>query len=155
MWLKDCRPKPTPIETLCGLPRWRETKGEILKLIKTMILATALCLAAVPAFASAAGPPEGTPTATDNPGSSHVPPRAEARALGREECQEFKANFADNKSQFGKCVSASARVVRTRVTPREACKDLNRKPQGDETRSDFSACVSAAAKAQREANESA
>jgi hypothetical protein len=126
-----------------------------MKIIKTTVLAAALCLALLPASAMAAGAPEGTPTATDNPGSSHVPTRAEARALGRKECQEFKANFADNRNQFGKCVSAAARVVRTRVTPRQACGQagLSRKPQGDERRSDFNACVIAAARAQREANE--
>jgi hypothetical protein len=124
---------------------------------KLAILTGALALSVSPAFA-VAGPPANVPpgyNATDNPGSSHVPSRAEARALGREECQEFKRNFADNKQQFGKCISAAARVVRTAVTPREACGDLglSRKPQGNEVRSDFSACVIAAAKAQREANQ--
>ena len=126
-----------------------------MKSIKLAVITGALALSAVPAFA--AGPPESVPPnydATNNPGSSHVPTREEARAHGREECQEFKRNFADNRQQFGKCVSAGARVVRTAVTPREACGDagLSRKPQGDERRSDFSACVIAAAKAQREAN---
>jgi hypothetical protein len=125
-----------------------------MKLIKSAVLFALLCLAAVPAVASAVGPPEGTPTATDNPGSDNVPTREEARALGRTECQEFKRNFADNRQQFGKCISAGARVIRTAVTPREACGDvgLSRRPQGDENRSDFSACVIAAARAQREAS---
>src|SRR5688500_6995521 len=113
-----------------------------MKIVRTAILVAAFCLAALPASAMGAGAPDGTPTATDNPGSSHVPSREEARALGRKECQEFKANFADNRQQFGKCASASARVVRTAVIPRQACGDLglSRKPQGDENRSDFSAC---------------
>ena len=127
-----------------------------MKLFKSAVLVAALCLVALPSLASAVGPPEGTPTATDNPGSDNVPTREEARALGRKECQEFKANFADNREQFGKCISAGARVVRTAVTPRQACGDvgLSRTPQGNERRSDFAACVIAAAKAQREANES-
>lgn len=120
------------------------------------ILTGALALSVSPAFA-AEGPPAETPPgydATNNPGSSHVPTNEEARALGRKECQEWKRNFADNKQQFGKCISAGARVVQTAVTPREACGDvgLSRKPQGNEVRSDFTACVIAAARAQREAN---
>ena len=124
-----------------------------MKSIKLAVITGILALSAVPA--AAAGVPEGTPTATDNPGSDNVPSRQEARALGREECQEFKRNFADNRQQFGKCIAAGARVVRTNTTPREACGDqnLSRKPQGDERRSDYSACVIAAARAQREANQ--
>ncbi len=125
-----------------------------MKPIKIALVTGVLALSAFPATAGAATGPGYD--ATDNPGASHAPTRPEARALGREECQEFKRNFGDNRQQFGKCVSAAARVVRTRTTPREACGDqgLSRKPQGDERRSDFNACVIAAPRAQREANES-
>jgi hypothetical protein len=123
---------------------------------KLAVLTGALALSVAPAYA-AEGPPENTPpgyNAISNPGSSHVPTREEARALGREECQEFKLNFADNKQQFGKCISAAAMAIRTELTPRQACAEvgLSRKPQGDERRSDFSACVIAGARAEREAN---
>ena len=83
---------------------------------------------------------------TDNPRLS----REEARALGRKECQEFKANFSENKSQFGRCIADVARSLRTDASPREACQGQNRKPEEGERRSDFSACVAAAARAQRE-----
>jgi uncharacterized protein YcfJ len=122
---------------------------------KLVVLTGAMALSAAPAFA-AQGPPAQTPpgyNATSNPGSSHVPTGENARAIGRKECQEFKLNFADNKQQFGKCVSAAAMAIRTELTPRQACAEvgLSRKPQGDERRSDFSACVIAGARAQREA----
>ena len=88
---------------------------------------------------------------TDNP-SNDRPTRDEARAIGTKECQEFKANFGENKSQFGKCVSASVKTLRTATTPRQACRqqDLARKPAEGERRSDFSACVEAAGRAQRD-----
>ena len=94
----------------------------------------------------------------DNPGVEHKEAgqlnREEARALGREECSEFKQNFADNKQQFGQCVSAVAKSLRQEgVSAREACRatDLAHKPAEGENRSDFSACVLAA----REANDEA
>lgn len=132
---------------------------------KITTLTAALSLMAAPAFAvdgsdHPSGAPEGIPPSyggTDNPGTSHVPTREEARALGREECQEFKNNFGENKSQFGKCVAAAAKTLRAGVTPREACGDqeLSRKPAEGEHRSDFSACVEAAARALKEQNQSA
>ena len=149
-----------------------------MKLARLTVLTAALCLAALPASAGAAGPPAGTPglshmpadvaaaltdrpTATDNPGSAHVPTLEQARAIGRRQCQEFKANFADNRQQFGKCVSAGVRVLRTsalrsrRVTPHQACGDLglSRKREPGEARSDFNACVVAAARGAREGEE--
>lgn len=107
-----------------------------------------------------AGPPAGVePSSTvalapafsgdENPGVSHRA-AAEARALGREECQEFKKNFGDNRSQFGKCVAAVARAVHNSTAPGRACASMNRKPEAGEHRSDFSACVVAAAQALRE-----
>jgi hypothetical protein len=123
---------------------------------KLAVVTGALALSAAPAFA-AAGPPATTPpgyNATSNPGSSHLPTNEAARALGRKECQEFKLNFADNKQQFGKCVSAAAQAIRTDLTPRQTCaqQGLSHKAQGDEHRSDFSACVIAGARAEREAH---
>ena len=127
-----------------------------MKLVRLPVLAAALCLLALPAGAAAAGPPAGTPTATDNPGSANVPAQAQARAIGRKQCQEFKANF-DSRREFGKCVAAAARVGRTRVTPRQACGDLglSRKREEGQARSDFNACVVAAARGAREGERAA
>lgn len=94
--------------------------------------------------------PEGTPNGTDNPGTAHRPSRTEARALGREQCQEFKTNFSENRSAFGKCIAAVARVLRSNVAPGRACAGQNRRRQEGQRRSDFSACVQAAARALRE-----
>ena len=127
---------------------------------KTASLTAALSLMAAPAFAfdgtdnpGSEFRPEGTPpsySGTENPGTEHRVSRQEARAIGRDECQEFKTNFAENKSQFGKCVAAVAKALRQDTNPRQACDGLNRKPQEGERRSDFSACVAAAARAQRD-----
>jgi hypothetical protein len=99
---------------------------------------------------------------TDNPGvdnkeagADNSLTRAEARAIGRDECGEFKTNFSENKNQFGECVSAVAKSLRQEgVSAREACRDsgLSRKPADNETRSDFSACVRAAKEANEEAS---
>ena len=128
--------------------------------IKLAVITAAFALSAVPAFA---GPPAGVP------GGGHAAPHsaaaaqnagdgvtlAEARGLGRTECAEFKRNFADNRSQFGKCISAAARVVRTHKRPGRTCNEagLSHRKQGDERRSDFSACVIAAAHAEEQAEE--
>jgi hypothetical protein len=110
-------------------------------------------LAASPAFAF---------DGTDNPGADNKEAgadnglsREEARAIGREECGDFKMNFADNKNQFGKCVSAIAKSLRQEgVSAREACRasGLSKKPAEGENRSDFSACVLAAKEANEEAS---
>jgi|SRR5215212_11351229 len=95
---------------------------------------------------------------TDNPGAEHKADglsRAEARAIGRDECSEFKTNFGENKQQFGECVAAVAKSLRQEgVSAREACRatDLSRKPAEGEHRSDFSACVLAAKEANEEAS---
>jgi len=121
--------------------------------IKAATVATAAALLFVPSVASAATAPEDVPpdySSDANPSSDHVTTREEARAIGRDECGEFKQNFGDNRQQFGECVTAVAKVVRTDTTPRQACRaaDLSKKPAEGEKRSDFSACVAAA----REAN---
>lgn len=116
--------------------------------------------------------PEGVPvpeevppgySGTENPGMAHVqgsvgtespshPSGGQARALGREQCQDWKQNFADNRSQFGKCIADVAKALRTDMAPGRACADMNRRPEAGEHRSDFSACVAAAAKALRESD---
>jgi hypothetical protein len=99
------------------------------------------------------GPPEGVPpgyNGTENPGVSHRPSGHEARALGREQCGEFKKNFRQNKSQFGRCIADVAKALRAEVAPGRACKGMNRRRQEGQSRSDFSACVKAAARALRE-----
>jgi hypothetical protein len=116
------------------------------------VLLVAVCASAVPAFAF---------DGTDNPGADNREAKAEnglgreeARAIGREECGDFKQNFKENRQQFGQCVSAVAKSLRQAgVSAREACRatDLSHKPAEGEHRSDFSACVLAA----REANEEA
>jgi hypothetical protein len=109
--------------------------------IKAATFATAAGLLLVPASA----PAQGTSPDGANPGSD-TPTREEARAIGRDECGEFKQNFGENRNQFGECVAAVAKVVRTDKTPRQACRaaDLSKKPAEGEKRSDFSACVAAA-----------
>ena len=129
---------------------------------RTATLAAALSLMAAPALAfdgsnnpGSSFAPEGVPPAysgTDNPGIDRGLSRTEARALGRDECQEFKTNFSENRSQFGKCIAAVAKALRQGTNPRQACEGLNRKPQEGERRSDFSACVEAAARALRDQN---
>ena len=125
------------------------------RITKTAILVGALSLIAAPAFAfdgtdnpGAGHVPEGIPphSGTDNPGIAHVTSH-EARAIGRDECAEFKTNFGENKSQFGKCVAAVAKSLRQGISPAKSCAGLNRKPAAGEHRSDFSACVEAAAHA--------
>lgn len=111
------------------------------------MLIAAVGLLAIPMSASAAQPETVPPSydATTNPGNDR-PTREEARAIGRDHCGDYKRNFGDNRNQFGKCVSAVAKTLRTDRTPRQACRaeGLRRKPQRGERRSDFSACVAAA-----------
>jgi hypothetical protein len=97
-----------------------------------------------------AGPPEDVPpsySGTENPGVPHRHSAASARSLAREQCQEFKQNFRDNKSQFGKCIADLAMALHGSAAPGRACSDMSRKPDENEHRSDFSACVAAAAQA--------
>ena len=117
------------------------------------VLLVALCASAVPALAF---------DGTNNPGvdnkeagANNGLSREEARAIGREECGEFKTNFSENKQQFGQCVAAVAKSLRQAgVSAREACRaaDLSHKPAEGEHRSDFSACVLAAKEANEEAS---
>lgn len=124
------------------------------KAVVPVLLVSALAGTAVPAVAF---------DGTDNPGADNKEAgadnglsREEARAIGREECGEFKTNFADNKNQFGECVAAVAKSIRVAgLSAREACRasDLSRKSADDENRSDFSACVLAAKEANEEVSD--
>jgi hypothetical protein len=102
------------------------------------------------------GPPEGVPpsySGTENPGVPHrhgADGAAGTRSLAREHCQEFKQNFGDNKSQFGRCIANLAMALHGSAAPARACSDMSRKPDENERRSDFSACVAAAAQALKE-----
>lgn len=109
------------------------------------------------------GPPAGVPVApeglapasnaAESPGTAHRLTSGQARALGREGCQEWKTNFRDDKSQFGKCIADLARALHGSTAPGRACANMNRRPEEGEHRSDFSACVAAAARALREKHE--
>lgn len=85
-------------------------------------------------------------------GVSHQPDNHEARALGRDECQEFKQNFGENKSQFGRCIAAVAMALRSGASPSGACatNHMSHHRQRGERRSDFSACIVSARRALRE-----
>jgi hypothetical protein len=97
------------------------------------------------------GPPEGVASSgTAIPDMSQPLSAGAARTIGREECQEFKKNFGDNRSQFGKCIADVAGALHGAAAPGRACADMNRKPEEGEHRSDFSACVAAAAQALKE-----
>ncbi len=91
---------------------------------------------------------------SDNPGSGHRSEAAGTRGLAREHCQDYKKNFRDNKSQFGRCIADVAKSMNRGVSPRRACRNLSRRPAEGEHRSDFSACVAAAARALREQHHS-
>jgi hypothetical protein len=115
--------------------------------------------------------PSGTPTQTDNPGTpyqqgapysgdnnpgtSHVPPTpSQARALGRTNCAEFKTNFKQNRSAFGKCIAAVAKALRNdSASAKSVCgaANLTRHRLDGQKRSDFKACVLAVAKARQDA----
>jgi hypothetical protein len=127
-----------------------------------LLVVAVLAVTAVPAFAvDGTDNPgttvrEGAPySGDDNPGLT----RAEGRALGREECQQFKTNFDENRSAFGKCIAAVAKSLQDdNVSARKSCAatGLSRKRLEGQRRSNFSACVLAAtraAKAAREATE--
>jgi hypothetical protein len=121
-----------------------------------ILLTAALMGAAVPAFAFDGNDnpgidhkPATTPANTDNPRLS----REEARAIGRDECDEFKQNFKENREAFGKCVAAVAKAIRDEtVSPREACnaKELSHERDEGETRSDFKACILAGRRGENE-----
>jgi hypothetical protein len=115
--------------------------------------------------------PAGTPTQGDTPGTSHQdgapysgdnnpgttqqpPTPSQARALGRNSCAEFKTNFKQNRSAFGKCIAAVAKALRNDNASAKAVCDasnLTRKRLDGQKRSDFKACALAVAKARKDA----
>ena len=126
-----------------------------MKLFRPIILAAAFGVVALTPSAVVAKPPAGVPGAANNSHSSQVPTLEQARASARKQCLEFSANFAANPQQLDRCVTAGVRVRRSRVTPHEACSGLglSRKREAGERRSDFNACVVAAARGAREGEE--
>jgi hypothetical protein len=149
---------------------------------KLILLLAALALAAVPALAlgnpgsshvpsGTTGPPSGT-TGPDNaqhgtsgaqgPSDDHpsggppsdVPP-SQARALGKTQCQQFKTDFKNNKSAFGKCISAVAKGLEssspTKATFKSTCDKagLSHKRAKGKKHSPYGACVAAGARALR------
>src|SRR5919204_1201891 len=140
-------------------------------LVRTIGLAAVLALSAAPAFAldNPGGPPSGTtgpsnsqhgtsgpqgPQGDNESGGppSNVPP-SQARALGKTQCQKFKTNFAQNKSAFGKCISAIAKGLEssspTKATFKSTCSKagLSHKKAKGQKHSPYGACVAAGAQA--------
>jgi hypothetical protein len=112
--------------------------------------------AGVPVGSEGTAPPEGVPVgppAGIESARAQTLTTGQAHALGREQCQEWKTNFRDNRSQFGRCIADVAKALHGQASPREACANMSRKPDENEHRSDFSACVVAAAQALRESND--
>ena len=83
---------------------------------------------------------------------SDVPP-SQAKALGKTQCQKFKTDFKDNKSAFGKCISAIAKGLEssspTKATFKSTCSKagLSHKKAKGQKRSPYGACVAAGARA--------
>lgn len=136
----------------------------------TAAVATALAMSTAPAFA--AGAPDGTPHATDNPGTAHQPggtptadsnpgsgnrpsnpgPRAglpaKAKAYGRY-CKDQSRKHVDGEkgTAFSRCVTAMAKLATGRAdSPREACRTLSKEHVAGERGTPFSRCVSGGAK---------
>jgi O-acetyl-ADP-ribose deacetylase (regulator of RNase III) len=109
--------------------------------ITTKISAFAATLALVAAPAAIAG--------------NHGVSKADARAIGKEQCQEYKENFKENRSDFGKCVSAAATTARNGTNPAKSCQGLSKKKTEGQEKTDFAACVKAAAQAEKEARKAA
>jgi hypothetical protein len=128
-------------------------------------LTAGAAVVAVPAYG--AGQPSSTPpgyNGTTNPGTEHVPttnPAAtntntgtdgntsepsNAHALAVQQCAAQKTNFKENKSAFGKCVSAVELSLRTHSSASTACKSvrLSHTRHDKQARSDFKACILAA-----------
>lgn len=124
---------------------------------RTAALAAVLALSATPALAQ--GPPEGTPTADNNPGTEHRPsdtPTAESNpgtarklaAPGRF-CKDASKERVEGQkgTAFSACVKAQARLRSGKAdSPREACKDASKKRVEGEKGTAFSTCVKAGAK---------
>lgn len=101
---------------------------------KAAAIAVGVSLALVPALASAA---DGTS-------------KAEAKKIAKAECAQFKDNFVEH-SDFGQCVSAAVKAVRSGTNPAKSCAGLSKKKAEGQKKSDYSACVKAAAHAKKTA----
>ena len=125
--------------------------------VRTAALTAVLAFSASPAFAQ--GPPEGTPSAENNPGTQHQPsdrPTAEnnpgtARKLaapGRY-CKDASKERVEGQkgTAFSACVKAQARLRSGKAdSPREACKGASKRRVKGEKGTAFSTCVKAGAK---------
>ena len=130
-----------------------------MKRTRITALAAALCLVAIPASASAGGPPAGVPGAANaqagaGGGATSVPSLEHARTSAAQACRQVGASF-DSRQEFGSCVAAGTQARRSRITPHQACSGLglSRKRQPGQRRSAFNACVVAAAHGTREGEE--
>ena len=103
---------------------------------KAAAIATGVALALAPALASAA---DGTS-------------KAEAKKIAKAECEQFKDNFVEH-SDFGKCVSAAVKTVKSGTNPAKSCAGLSKKKAEGQKKSDYSACVKAAAQAKKAADD--
>jgi hypothetical protein len=97
------------------------------------------------------GPSNGEPSGGP---PSDVPP-SQAKALGKTQCQKFKTDFKNNKSAFGKCISAVAKGLQssspTKATFKSTCDKagLSHKRAKGQKHSPYGACVAAGARALR------
>ncbi len=71
--------------------------------------------------------------------------RADARSIGRAQCDQFETNFGADRDEYNQCVEAVANAVQMHMTPRQACEgtSLSKTPESGEARRDFGACVAA------------
>ena len=99
-------------------------------------VATGVALALVPALASAA---DGTS-------------KAEAKKIAKAECEQFKDNFVEH-SDFGQCVAAGVKAVKSGTNPAKSCAGLSKKKADGQKKSDYAACVKAAAQAKKAAGD--
>ena len=130
-------------------------------LARTAALTALLALSASPAFAQ--GPPEGTPTADNNPGTAHQqahqpegtpdqtsnPGTAHRLAAPGRYCKDASKKRVEGQkgTPFSACVKAQAKLRKgTADSPREACKGASKKHVKGEKGTAFSTCVKAAAK---------
>lgn len=110
--------------------------------ITTKVSAVVAAVALLGAPAALAGP-------NDNPGTS----KANARAIAKQQCQEYKQDFRNQRAAFGKCVKAAAKSARNGTNPARSCQGFSKKRAEDQERSDFANCVKAAAQAKKQAND--
>ena len=124
---------------------------------RNAVLTAVLAFSASPALAQ--GPPERTPSAADNPGTTHQPSDRQTAednpgtahrlaAPGRYCKNASKERVEDQKgTAFSACVKEQARLRSGKAdSPREACKGASKKHVKGEKGTAFSTCIKAAAK---------